>query len=737
MCRAAIVDASNRWIELFGDDAEATIAELVESLPENPRRSVWQSIDTVRATHIASELCLGVDGAALRCELLPVPPIGGLRDAVVVRVAPAQPERDRVNLEHLARRNEAILSSAMDGFFVVGDDYRFLEVNAAFCRMTGYSEAELLALKISDLEVCDARDEGVPSHTKTGLHQFSVAHRHKSGRLIYLEISISVLRDDGRKILVGFARDVTERRQAEERFARLSRHHKLILDTVVDGLLGVDGDGVITFANPAAAVMLGAHAADLLVGREADSLCAAGKDGDDARHSLHQALSDGATGTNVESALLRIDGESFPVEFSITRIRETAGKSGAVIVFRDITRRRNAAQERRTLELQMEQAQKLESLGLLAGGIAHDFNNMLVGMLGNACLALEQLPDEDAVRRRVQRIIGACERASKTVHQILAYAGRATCEVSPLDVNELVAEMTDFMRAALPSNIDLAIDLDPAVVQIQADSGQLQQVLTNLIVNASEAIGQEAGSIRIRTELIELSESHINSELPGRDLKPGSFVGMRVTDSGCGMTAATAARIFDPFFSRKGAGRGLGLAATHGIIRAHGGGIRVDSAPRAGTTFTVVFPVTELSNEISEAPEARAAVCAGATALVIDDEEDVRDVVRMILENRGCRVLLAEDGARGIDVFREHADEVDVVLLDMTMPGMGGAEVFKRIVAIRPDARVVISSGYSEQDIRARFDDAPRLAGFVHKPYTADALVESLSEVVARSPAAR
>lgn len=715
------------------------LERLLESLSAGARRDYEHAVGEALRTNESQELTLGNGpGRRVGFEIFPLPVGTGrtTREQALVAVRTHLSSGGPNRPLEAAARNDAILRTAMDGFFIVDESFRFTEVNDAFARMTGYDPAELLGMKISDLEVREPLSGAVASHLRTGLHHFPTAHRHKSGRLIYLEISVNVLRDQGDKILVGFARDVTERRRAEEEFARLSRRHKLILESADEGICCVDRDGDVTFLNPTGARVLGVSAGTLLMqplhpvlveGADARKPCPPATD-----CPLCRALHDGAHCPPREGVFRSPGGVEAAVEFSITPMFERDQAVGAVVLFRDISARKRAEEERRTLEAQMLQAQKLESLGLLAGGIAHDLNNTLVGILGNACLALNQVDEPAGVRDRMQRIISACERASKVIRQILAYSGQATCDAAPLELGETIREMTDFIRAALPKNITLRVDHAEEAITVEADSGQLQQIFTNLIINASEAIGDRAGTIRVAVDSVEFSSTRLQRDFPGQQLEPGRFARLAVTDDGCGMTPETLNRIFEPFFSRKGPGRGLGLAATRGVLRAHGGGIRVESQAGRGTSFSIILPQSvpaqvqprlTVSN-LGAAQDAR-------VVLVVDDDDEVRAITQEILESRGIRVLAAEDGLRGLDLFRQNVDDIDVVVLDATMPGMSGGDVFREIIALRPDARVIVASGYSEENLAQRFEQR-RPDAFLSKPFTLKALVDKVNEVIAQ-----
>lgn len=734
----AFVDRTGKRLSLFRDSGFPDARSILLSIPPGSHDEFLRLLQEACADGMRRRLSITeTERPLLVVDILPLRPTQSSENpALVVLHDSSEFDSSYSRLRKLARRNEAILGSAMDGFFVVDEDCRFLEVNEAFCRMTGYTVDELLRMRISDLEVNEHANGGVPSHTRTGLHHFPTAHRHKSGHVVQLEISVNVLHDNGQKILVGFARDVTEKRRAAEELGRLTRLQQLVLDSAGEGIAGLDRDGNFAFMNPVAARMLGSRIGEL-IGRSAHevlfSVSPCRVEGDRPDCPICTILRWGTGSLRLEGEFSRADGTPFSVEYSITAMREGSDVIGAVLVFRDMTEHRQAEAERRNLEAHIQQAQKLESLGLLAGGVAHDLNNTLVGVQGNACLVLGQIPDGTELHDRLQRIVTACERASKVIDQMLAYSGRVPCDKSPLDLNELIDDMTEFMRAAVPKRITLEARLEPELPMIEADNGQLQQVITNLLVNGLEAIGDRTGRITISTSRMQLSADETKQRFPGQKLKPGPCVGLQVEDTGRGMSAEVVQRIFEPFFSQKSVGRGLGLSAMHGVVRAHRGGVSVESEPERGTRFTIVFPVLERPVAAQTAHQPELHLESGSTVLVIDDEFEVRDVIKDMLTDRGLEVLTAADGTRGIEVFAEHADEIDLVLLDLTMPGKSGAEVFQELLAIRPDARVIVSSGFIEESVSSHFGEAMP-AAFLHKPFTTDALMEKISSALGAHP---
>jgi nitrogen-specific signal transduction histidine kinase/ActR/RegA family two-component response regulator len=391
------------------------------------------------------------------------------------------------------------------------------------------------------------------------------------------------------------------------------------------------------------------------------------------------------------------------------------------------------AVERGRLEEQLRQAAKTQALGVLAGGIAHDFNNMLSVVLGNAQLALTTLPDDAPAKARLRAIATASTGAADLCKQMLAFAGRSAAPTETLECSALVAEIAGLLHVALSKKATLVHDLHAAPLAIRADRGQLRQVLMNLITNASEAIGDNEGRILLSTGVRTLSRADPEVRAPHATLEPGEYVLVQVTDTGGGMSPATQARIFDPYFTTKSSGRGLGLAAVQGIVKGHGGAINVESVRGVGTTVSVLLPRVEMpGRDAAPVPEMKSAA-RGARILLVDDEANVRDVVSDMLESVGHTVVRAADGREAIDVFRREGGSFDCVVLDLSMPKLSGEEVFHELRAMRSDLRVILCSGYMEQGVLARLEGAG-YAGFLAKPAEMQALLSKVAEVLA-SPA--
>jgi signal transduction histidine kinase/ActR/RegA family two-component response regulator len=396
----------------------------------------------------------------------------------------------------------------------------------------------------------------------------------------------------------------------------------------------------------------------------------------------------------------------------------------------EIAERKHAEEERAKLEMQIRQAQKLESLGVLAGGIAHDFNNLLVGILGYADLALEELPHVSPVRGRIDGIINATKRAADLARQMLAYSGKGQFMVQPVNLNRVIEEMGQLIQVSMSKRVVIKYDLAKELPATNGDASQIGQVILNLITNAAEAIGERSGVISISTGAMICDQRYLEHTYIPEILPDGRYLYVEVADTGCGMDKAICDRVFDPFFSTKFAGRGLGLAAVLGIVRGHKGTIKVYSEPGRGTTFKVFFPATK---EISEAnPKdtiAAASLQGQGTVLVVDDEETVRAVAQDMLQKAGFEVITAADGEEAVEVFKRLEKSLVCVVLDLTMPRMNGEETFRMLKQINPQIPVILSSGYNQQEILTRFVDKG-LAGFLQKPFRSADVYEKIKEAL-------
>lgn len=394
----------------------------------------------------------------------------------------------------------------------------------------------------------------------------------------------------------------------------------------------------------------------------------------------------------------------------------------------DITERKRDEERRRSLEAEMLHAEKLKSLGILAGGIAHDFNNILAIIMNYSSIAADT-PDLTAqARDALKQIDLASDRAAQLCKSMLAYSGRGKFVVEPLDLSALVRETESLLHVSFSKKTRFTMSLADGVPKIEADSSQIRQVIMNLVTNAAEAIGDAVGDVVLETGITHFGAETLQDNLAGGDLPAGEYVYAKVVDSGCGMDLDTRARAFDPFFTTKQTGRGLGMAAVLGIVRAHRGVILCDSSPDQGTTFTVAFaPVTPLAASPTPTVSPSAVDLSTATILVVDDEPSVRTLIANTLRTRGCTVLETQNGLEGLDVYAAHADQIALSIVDMSMPQLNGRECLHAIRAQTPDARVILVSGYTEEHAESALD-VPN--GFLSKPFRPAALIALVERVI-------
>ncbi|MEO7136162.1 MAG: response regulator [Gemmatimonadales bacterium] len=399
-----------------------------------------------------------------------------------------------------------------------------------------------------------------------------------------------------------------------------------------------------------------------------------------------------------------------------------------------VEKEQNARRAAEFSEAQSRHVQKLESIGVLAGGIAHDFNNLLHVVLGNADIALSNLSRKSPAREPIEEVVRATLRAADLTRQLLAYSGKGAFVVRHLDLSTEVREMATLLRTGISKQATLAWELSPTLPAVSADPTQIRQIVMNLITNASDALGEASGTITLRTGVIrleDLDDQHLGVPLEGEgppDPGKGPYVYLEIGDTGSGMTPDTLGRIFDPFFSTKFTGRGLGLAAVMGIVRSHHGLIRVRTAPAEGTAFRVLFPsVAGTARKPSKPTAERSDWQGSGTILVVDDEEGVREVAERILQEIGFQTITAADGRRALEIMEKVGDGVTAVLLDLSMPRMGGAETFRRLRALRPELPILMMSGYTEQVVAPQFSTSgPGITGFLQKPFLAEDLIAVL-----------
>jgi PAS domain S-box-containing protein len=511
-------------------------------------------------------------------------------------------------------------------------------------------------------------------------------------------------------VLARQAADLIERNRAEQVRAQLSA----IVESSGDAIYVYDFNGTLLTWNRAAEELYG-YAEHDVVGKSVRAIIPPDKIAE-ITEVIHPAIRAGKILRNLETTRMRRDGDLFAALLTISPIRDETGAITALsVIARDVSNQKRA-------EESLRETQKLESLGLLAGGIAHDFNNLLTGVLGNASLLADELPRGSGQAEIVRAMIDAAERMARLTAQMLAYSGRGHFVVEPVDLSNQVSQITSLINASIPKSVELRLSLAQHLPLIDVDTSQLQQVIMNLVINAAEAIPRE-GAVEVRTSVERVGPEELKANVARTAPLPGEYVVMTVKDNGNGMDEGTRARIFDPFFTTKFTGRGLGLSSVLGIVRGHKGLITVQSQPGEGTEVRVYFPISAVASRPKTVP-ASAAKGTG-TVLVVDDEDVVLRISQIILQRLGYSVRKAVNGKEAVEIYRADPYGIDVVLLDMMMPVMGGEEALKRIREIRPDAIVLAMSGFQEREAKQRFGGG--LAGFVQKPFTSAQLGAKLA----------
>ncbi len=638
---------------------------------------------------------------------------------------------ERRRAEDALRRSEMryrqLYESSLDGIVSTDMQGVFQECNAAYEKMLGYSIEELRRLDYKQLTPQtwhawerDLVAERIIGQGHSGLYEKE--YIRKDGTVFPIELSAHLIRDEAGKPIGmwAIARDITERKRAEEAVRTSEARLKSIFQAAPIGI-GFVKDRVLGMTNEGLSRMTG-YATDELHGQTTRMLYESDEEFERVGKVKYAKIRERGT-VSLETRWACKDGRVLDILLSTSAVDPEDVSAGAVFTAVDLSELKRAEEARRQLEAKVQQAQKLESLGVLAGGIAHDFNNLLTGILGNADLALMDVPGESSGKVCIEHIRTAAHRAADLCRQMLAYSGRGQFVIEPVDLNALVREMSHLLEASISKKSLLRFSFDPNLPRILGDATQIRQVVMNLITNASEALQEQSGTITVRTGTRFCDADFLDQAYWREDMTQGMYVFIQVQDTGCGMTTDTLERIFDPFYTTKFTGRGLGLAAVMGIIRGHKGTVHIRSKPQEGTVFTVLLPAQPVEEEVVAGPSLEDTPREGTgTVLIIDDEETVRSVARRTLESAGFAVLEARDGQEGIEIYRRHADHITCVLLDLTMPRLSGEETLRALRDINPAVRIVLTSGYDKQDVALRFTQ-DQAAEFVQKPFRADTLV--------------
>ena len=597
------------------------------------------------------------------------------------------------------------------------EDGAYLEVSDGFRKLFGWTREEALASTALGLntwvEPLDRRKivDLIQAHGEFTDQEFQF--RRKDGSLLTGLMSGKVMEVDGIPCVLSITRDISDRKAAEQALHVTEQRLRTVLANSQAVIYQLDPEGRFLLSEGLGLAGLGLKPGQV-VGMSALELY---RDDSDLLDQIRLALEGQASRRTTQAATRLFDNLLSPVFDAQGRLESVIG------IATDVT-------EQRHMEEALRQSQKLESLGILAGGIAHDFNNLLTVVLGNLNLAQMHLPEHAKAQPYLANMEATVLRATELTKQMLAYSGRGHFLVEPKDLNEVVREVTHLLEVSISKKIRLKFDLEPSLPAIQADAAQIQQVVMNLVTNASDAIGDREGVIHLSTTTVFLGDRKSLSSFRGEGLKAGAYVLLEVSDTGMGMTPEVMARIFDPFFTTKVTGRGLGLSAMLGILRGHGAGLKIVSEVGRGTGFSICFPASP--DGIAVPGPARVEANAGLVRgriLLVDDEDLILMTIGSALETLGLEVITASDGVEALERFREASPRPDLVLMDLTMPRMDGREAFRAMHELDPSVPVVLSSGFSEQDsIQTLSGHNP--AAFIQKPYQIKELRQMLKRVL-------
>ena len=633
-------------------------------------------------------------------------------------------KRFEESLRESEERYRALFEQSPDGIVLVDPNtFELNHFNDAACRDLGYTREEFARLTVQDLDPLDDLpmiQERARSLIETGTAAFETIHTTKQGEPRNVEVRLQYVTISGRSLISSIYHDITGRKQSEAALKASEEKFRTFVESSIDVIFVLNAEGVFQFVSPSFEKHFGYPAGDV-IGHDFKPLIHP----DDAplcTEYLGKILTTGVSGTSPPYRVKHVDGSWRTFTANGTSYVDNNGTLLYIGVGRDISDQKRSEDERIELERKLLHAQKLESLGVLAGGIAHDFNNLLTAILGNLDLALMRLPQSSPVRTNIEQSMLASRRASDLTRQMLAYSGKGLFEMKEIDLNGIVRDNIDLFKAVVPRNVSFLANAESALLPIMADPGQIQQVVMNLITNAVEALGASNGVVVLTTGVMVCDDRCVRKSILEEKPPPGKYVFIEVSDNGCGMDVETQRRLFEPFFTTKFTGRGLGMAATQGIVRTHLGIILLESSVGEGTTFRILFPAIEssITQPImavdSPLPGAGHLVERKGKILVVDDEEPVRSLAAEYVRHLGFEAIEAGDGNEALELYRRHADDIALVILDLAMPHMDGAAAFLELKKIRQDVRVILCSGYNEQAVSEQFkQEKPDC--FIQKPF--------------------
>ncbi|MEN6303515.1 MAG: PAS domain S-box protein, partial [Armatimonadia bacterium] len=701
----ALTPEQMQWTDHLSDEAAAGRTVMAIRLDYGDRHYGLLAIS------VQSEMAHDADEQGLFAEVA-----GDIAFALYAIETAAEREQALEQLE-LAQFSVARVSN---GVFWTDETARIIYANDAALRKLGYTLDEICNLTLESIDpntFLDSWDAHWEKLRANGSLNFETIHRTRDGREFPVEVSSNYLSFKGREYNFSFARDISIRKAAEERLRALNEQYELLVESQLVQTFIVQGDRLI-FANQTMHNQLGYEAGELL-GKHVFEVLA--PEVREAVTDWYRRMQAGELDTNeLETRVLTKQGAGRWVRIWLQEISDFGGSAVLIGHMVDIT-------EERELRSQLEHSQRLESLGTLAGGVAHEFNNVLQAILLNASLLQVERPSSEREGEKLKTIIERTEYGARLTDQLLTFSRRAPVQIGPTDLSSVVEETRRLLERTMPRHVRLHCHLEPQLWTIHGDSGRIKQVLINLALNARDAMTGE-GHVTFETQNVMLNHAALKTM---QKLQPGPHVLLKVTDDGLGMDPQVASRAFEPFFTTKGVGQGtgLGLSIVHGIVDTHGGCVKLHSRPGQGTSFHIYFPAHPQST--AQATTRSTSVPQGGgneTILVVDDEPEVVRVAEEALTSYGYTVLSASAGEQALQIITDDPGKLDLVLLDLIMPGISGQETLARLRPIAPDLRVVFASGYMPDGDREEGPGAPN--GYLDKPFTLERLLQTVRTVL-------
>jgi two-component system, cell cycle sensor histidine kinase and response regulator CckA len=647
----------------------------------------------------------------------------------------------QLELEEKERRLQAFSEASFEAIFLSQKGI-CLDQNKTAEEVFGYSREEALGKPGTDWIAVEDREKVMESMLAGFEGPYEVLALRKNGNTFPCEIRAKTIEQgDGTKLRVTSLRDISQRKLAEKAHADIEARFRRLADNAPDLIYRMSlPERRYEYMSPAVLEMSGYPPEDFI---EDPSLFMRTVDPRDMDYIQRQRekLLNGEVPPIFEFRIKHAKtGETHWIHQRNVLVLDEDGNPEAIEgIATDVTKVKEAEAKRLQLERQVQHAQKLESLGVLAGGIAHDFNNILLSILGNAELAGQNIMPGCSAEEALKEICHSARRAAELASQMLAYSGRGQFVVETMNLNELAEDLGPLLFSSISKSAKLSFDLCNQAPMVEGDKTQIRQVIMNLVTNASEALDDQGGAIRFSTGIMTCGGNTLRKAVEGfgplnqDSLPEGSYSYLEVSDDGCGMAQEIREKIFDPFYSTKFTGRGLGMSVVQGIVRGHKGGILIQSELDKGSTFRVILPQSQVTADNVKKCNKRASVQenwkGSGTILLVDDEEAVRHIGGRMLERIGYEAIMAHDGLHAVEIIKEDKDEIRAVLLDLTMPKQGGLETFDQISALKPDMPIVLCSGYSKEDSIADFE-GKGLAGFMQKPYGLDHLKRQLHDLL-------